>query len=170
MYSLWATIVATLLIGYLHSFGVMFLLLVQPLPPNPVSTEQEPSWIHCQTSYIVWGYVQKGRVHWEMTSYRWWGRNSCSKQCEDLQTGTQPYQYLPRIKWRPHPPAPPKPIHMVSSAMLVEGYRMRQQSAVVVSEYLPSFEMTQKTLTQDDLLCFYSPFTGDLCKMVWTFL
>jgi hypothetical protein len=56
------------------------------------------------------------------------------------------------------PPTPPKPIHMVSGAMLVEGYRMRQQSAVVVSEYLPSFETTQKTSTRDDLLCFYSPF------------
>jgi hypothetical protein len=57
------------------------------------------------------------------------------------------------------PPTPPKPIHMVSGGvMLVKGYSMRQQSAIVVSEYLPSFKTTQKTSTQDDLLCFYSPF------------
>jgi hypothetical protein len=41
------------------------------------------------------------------------------------------------------PPTPPKPIHMVSGVMLVKGYSMRQQSAVVVSEYLPSFKTTQ---------------------------
>jgi hypothetical protein len=43
------------------------------------------------------------------------------------------------------PPTPPKPIHMVSGVMLVKGYSMRQQSAVVVSEYLPSFKTTRKS-------------------------
>jgi hypothetical protein len=43
------------------------------------------------------------------------------------------------------PPPPPKPIHMVSGVMLVKGYSMRQQSAVVVSEYLPSFKTMRKS-------------------------
>ena len=43
------------------------------------------------------------------------------------------------------PPTPPKSIHMVSGVMLVKGYSMRQQSAVVVSEYLPSFKTTRKS-------------------------
>jgi hypothetical protein len=37
-------------------------------------------------------------------------------------------------------------IHMVSGAMLVKGYSLRQQTAIVVlSEYLPSFKMTWKS-------------------------
>jgi hypothetical protein len=55
------------------------------------------------------------------------------------------------------PPIPPKSIHMVSGALLVKGYSMRQQSAVVVSEFLPSFEKTQKALTREDQPCLYSP-------------
>ena len=54
-------------------------------------------------------------------------------------------------------PKPSKSIHMVSGPMLVEGYSMKQQSAVVVSEYLPSFERTRKTSTRDDQPCLYSP-------------
>jgi hypothetical protein len=34
---------------------------------------------------------------------------------------------------------------------------MRQQSAIVVSEYLPSFETRRKTSTRDDQPCLYSP-------------
>jgi hypothetical protein len=43
-----------------------------------------------------------------MTIYHRCDRNSCSKQCDDLQTGAQPYRYLPRMKLRPHqhPPNP----------------------------------------------------------------
>jgi hypothetical protein len=36
-------------------------------------------------------------------------------------------------------------IHMVSGVMLVKGYSMRQQSAIVVSEYLPSFKTMWKS-------------------------
>jgi len=62
------------------------------------------------------------------------------------------------------PPTPPKPIHMVLGVLLVEGYSMRQQSAIVVSEYLPSFEKTRKsrlemTIRVSTLFC-----TGDLCE------
>jgi hypothetical protein len=62
------------------------------------------------------------------------------------------------LAWSGDPTNTHKPIYMVSGVMLVEGYRKRQQSAIVVSEYLPSFETTQKTSTRDDLPCFYSPF------------
>jgi hypothetical protein len=57
------------------------------------------------------------------------------------------------------PPTPPKPINMVSGVMLVKGYSMRQQSAIMVSEYLPSLKMMRKsklTLEEQPQPCLYS--------------
>jgi hypothetical protein len=69
------------------------------------------------------------------------------------------------------PPTPPKSIHMVSGVMLVEGYRMRQQSAVVmVSEYLPSFETTRKSGLEMTNHVSTLHCTGDLFEVLWTFL
>ncbi len=56
--------------------------LVQPLPPNPVSTEQETSWIHCQTPYIVWGEGHGAIALEEMTIYRRWDGFACLKRCK----------------------------------------------------------------------------------------
>ena len=48
-------------------------------------------------------------------------------------------------------PKSSKSMYMVSGLMLVEGYSMKQQSAVVVSECdLSSFETRRKASTRDD--------------------
>jgi hypothetical protein len=41
-------------------------------------------------------------------------------------------------------------IHMVSGVMLVKGYSMRQQSAIMVSEYLPSFKTQKSKSTREE--------------------
>jgi hypothetical protein len=58
---------------------------------------------------------------------------------------------------------------MVSYVMLVEGYQMRQQSAVVVvSEYLPSFEsaMTWKSGLETTNHVSTLHCTGDLFEVL----
>ena len=50
-------------------------------------------------------------------------------------------------------PKPSKSIHMVSGPMLVEVYSMRQQSAIMVSEYLPSFESGKSIRRREEDLC-----------------
>jgi hypothetical protein len=56
---------------------------------------------------------------------------------------------------------------MVSGVMLVEGYRMRQQSAViVVSEYLPSFETTRKSGLEMTIHVSTLHCTGDLFEVL----
>jgi hypothetical protein len=68
------------------------------------------------------------------------------------------------------PPTSPKSIYMVSGVMLVEGYWLRQQSATVVSEYLPSFETTRKSWLEMTNRVSTLHCTGDLCEILWTFL
>jgi hypothetical protein len=64
------------------------------------------------------------------------------------------------------PPTPPKSIHMASGVMLVEGYRMRQQSAIVVSEYLPSFETMWKSRLETTNHVSTLHCTGDLFEVL----
>jgi hypothetical protein len=47
-------------------------------------------------------------------------------------------------------------IHMVSGVMLVKGYSMRQQSAVVVSEYLPTMRKSKSTQEEQPTMSLLS--------------
>jgi hypothetical protein len=169
MYLFWAFVEALALIGYLHSDGgaswrrkryepigwrdALFLARLYYYSPF----YRRPLWNGLNLLVI---YMGKYRGQWL------WAKWQSTIAGTDLPAwnGAKSPNWSTTIPMLAShevetPPTPPKPIHMVSGVMLVKGYSMRQQSAIVVSEFLPSFKTTRKSKsTQEEgptmsLLC-----------------
>jgi len=130
--------------------------LVQPLPPIPVSTEQETSWIHCQTPYIVWGGGHGAIALEEMTIYHRWDGFACLKRCKISKLKHNHTDAC--LAWSGDPTNTPQ-THSHGIWCDVGERLINETTIYRRGKWIPAFlEKMWKTLTQDDQPCFYSPF------------
>jgi len=130
--------------------------LVQPLPPNPVSNEQETSWIHCQTPYIVWGEGHGAIAFREMTIYHRWDGFTSLKRCKISKLQHNCTDTC--LAWSGDPINTPQ-TH--SHGMWCDvGKRIINETTIYRrGKWIPVFlEKMWITSTRDDQPCFYASF------------